>query len=122
MHSLRSTVSPSTERRWELPPPEIIRRGLQTNDLPAWSRARPWRRIPLIPMPLGFIVNTLCLAPVALLLVEAGGRARRRLRRRIIPHPACSSCGYNLTGLDDGASCPECGTANAAGARRQHAD
>jgi hypothetical protein len=44
--------------RWELPKTEILSRGLQTNDLPAWLHAVDDRRVPMIPMWAGFAANT----------------------------------------------------------------
>lgn len=44
--------------RWDLPRDEIVHRGLQTNDLPAWMHAQPGRRLPIVPLVPGFLVNT----------------------------------------------------------------
>lgn len=65
------------------------------------------RRIPLMPMPLGFVANTLFYAlPWALLvlglpLVRGSIRPRRGL---------CPKCAYNRAGLTPTTPCPECGT------------
>lgn len=41
---------------------------------------------------------------VALVLVDIWQREDPRAT-----HPVCPTCGYDVTGLDDGAVCPECG-------------
>ena len=43
---------------WSLPYQEILRRGLQTSLLPAWLHAREERRLPIVPLWSGFVVNT----------------------------------------------------------------
>jgi hypothetical protein len=63
--------------RWELPKTEILSRGLQINQLPAFLHAQPDRRIPLIPIPIGFTVNTACYFLVLLVI--------HRLWRRFHP-------------------------------------
>ena len=44
---------------WELPPSEILSRGLQTSALPAWLHAQAERRLPLVPLWPGFVIDTL---------------------------------------------------------------
>ena len=46
-------------RRWELPWDEIVHRGVASNDLPAWMHAQYGRRLALVPIPLGFMANSL---------------------------------------------------------------
>ncbi len=49
----------TTQRvRWELPLSEIIHRGIATKDLPGWFHAEQDRRLPLVPLLFGFLVNT----------------------------------------------------------------
>lgn len=73
-------------------------------DLPRWAATHEWfRRIPLMPLWPGFVMNTLCFA-AALMLVRVGLRAaitRHRRRRQ-----RCATCGYPLAALS---TCPECG-------------
>jgi hypothetical protein len=52
--------------RWELPKTEILSRGLQTNDLPAWLHAEDDRRLPMMPMWAGFAANTVLYSLVLL--------------------------------------------------------
>jgi hypothetical protein len=66
-------------RRWALPAGEIVHRGLATKDLPGWMHAQPDRRLPLIPMGLGFAVDTLVYAGVFALLIRLCRPAWRRL-------------------------------------------
>ncbi len=91
--------------KWQLPWRVIVWRGYNTSDLPAWLGAYPQRRLPLVPMPVGFAVNTLFCAVgvwgVAVVL--------RRWRRKRLGYPVCERCGYNLTGLVEPVRCPECG-------------
>ena len=71
--SLRSVVRPLDDdrlRRWDLPWREIVARGLQTDDLPGWLRARSGRRLPLLPALGGTAVNTACLLVPTLLLTR----------------------------------------------------
>jgi hypothetical protein len=65
-------------------------------------------RIPLRPMPLGFLANSLLYA-----LVIWGGAwvvalARREYRQHRVNEGRCSRCGYSLRGLKH-PRCPECG-------------
>jgi hypothetical protein len=69
--------------RWQLPRDEIIRRGLNTSELPKSLHVRPNRRLALIPIPLGFAANTLIYA-IVLLFVS---RLLIAIRRRIRPQP-----------------------------------
>jgi hypothetical protein len=60
MWSLQSTVTFQDYRaRWDLPFREILRRGMQTNWLPACLHVHPERRLPLVPLWPGFAANTL---------------------------------------------------------------
>lgn len=114
MYALRSRVDTSGRvhihsmpRRWDLPPGEIIARGINTSDLPRFMRAQRERRLPLIPIATGFVLNTLLYALViGVPLAYVLGRAHAWIRRK--PYPACPACGYNLTGNTNG-TCPECG-------------
>jgi hypothetical protein len=59
---------------------------------------------PLIPLPLGFVVNTAVYSAMCLLLVAIAGAGRTRLRVR---RGECGACRYPVGGLR---TCPECGT------------
>lgn len=48
--------------RWDLPNGEILRRGPQTDELPELFHAKPGRRIPLLPLWPGFVLDTLVYA------------------------------------------------------------
>ncbi len=63
------------------------------------------RALPYIPIPLGFVVDTLFYA-LFLWLLTLGPFTARRLIRRKRGH--CIKCGYDLRG-DFSAGCPECG-------------
>lgn len=67
-----------------------------------------WRpRLPLSPLPLGFIANTLIFGLLVYISSYSPGvvvRCTRSLRNR------CPKCGYTLAGLTE-ARCPECGRA-----------
>jgi hypothetical protein len=69
--------------------------------------------IPLRPIPVGFLTNSLLFslvfAPFAIFF-----EARRRVRRW---DGACPTCGYSLAGLPQSASCPECNTPISADAK-----
>lgn len=58
-------------------------------------------RLPCVPIPLGFTLNTLLAAGVILMLTEGAGARRKRGR--------CPWCGYDRAGAAGGAACPECG-------------
>jgi hypothetical protein len=45
--------------RWQLTRTEILHRGLQTSDLPACLRAQEGRRLPIVPLWPGFVIDTL---------------------------------------------------------------
>jgi hypothetical protein len=45
--------------KWNLPFGEIVHRGLQTDSLPAWLHVQEGRRLPIVPLWLGFAVDTL---------------------------------------------------------------
>jgi hypothetical protein len=44
--------------RWGLPFREILRRGLQTSWMPRWLHAREERRLPVLPLWAGFVINS----------------------------------------------------------------
>lgn len=64
------------------------------------------RLVPVTPMPLGFVVDTIVWACIFAGVVLGAGRARGWLRRR---RGLCPGCAYQLAGLPSGATCPECG-------------
>ncbi len=74
MRCLRSEVRAyraadgSMPRRWDLPPHVIVGRGLNTSDLPGWVRARPQRRLPMMPIVGGLLVNAAVFGAFYLLL------------------------------------------------------
>ncbi len=79
-------------------------------DLPRWvpGPLRPGigsLRLPLRPLPLGLLINTLFYAALFAFVMEAFAafRTRRRARRSL-----CTRCKYPVRGL---ITCPECGTA-----------
>lgn len=63
------------------------------------------RTIPLRPMPLGFMANTLFYATPFLLLFGFPALRRRRRRRRGL----CAWCAYDRAGMSAEKVCPECG-------------
>jgi hypothetical protein len=67
-------------RRWDLPPREIVYRGIPTKELPNWLHAYPARRLPLVPIALGFAINTLTYATAFALVASVCRAAWRRLR------------------------------------------
>jgi hypothetical protein len=69
----------------------------------------PGNAYPLVPLPLGFTLNTLFYAALLFLPFATFTtlRRRRRIRRNL-----CPSCGYSLTGAvptNNIITCPECG-------------
>jgi hypothetical protein len=86
-----------------LPIGELVRRGYPTDRLPAWLGARPWRRVPLVPQPVGFGVDSVVFAGMWWVGLTAPVALVRRRRRRL---GRCAACGYELGGLE---TCPECG-------------
>ena len=71
------------------------------------------RALPYIPIPLGFVVNTLLYAAFIGLPI-AGRSAGRRVIRRKRGH--CVKCGYDLRGAEHEV-CPECGRELCAGTK-----
>ena len=64
-----------------------------------------WKRIPLLPIWPGFVINTIFYAAILWLLTLGPFTARRMIRRK---RGHCIKCGYDLRGTS-GAVCPECG-------------
>ena len=62
----------------ELPRLEIIRRGFQTSKLPSWLHAKEQRRLPVIPVLLGFFCNTLFYFLLLFGLFSLGGKLRQQ--------------------------------------------
>jgi hypothetical protein len=44
--------------KWDLPIKEILHRGLQTDWLPSWLHVKEERRLPFVPLWLGFVFDT----------------------------------------------------------------
>jgi len=44
--------------KWNLPLKEILHRGLQTDWLPSWLQVKEERRLPFVPLSLGFVFDT----------------------------------------------------------------
>ncbi len=66
-----------------------------------------WRELPVVPLPLGFVVNTVLYGGVALILLLAIRWAWRRVVGvRRARRGTCASCGYQVGDL---VACPECG-------------
>jgi hypothetical protein len=75
-------VMPTPQRRrWQLPAREIVYRGLATDDLPGWLGARRGRRLPLVPLPGGFVLNTFTYAAAYALAASAVQTTWCRWRR-----------------------------------------
>lgn len=73
--------SGSAASREDLPLDEIARRGLNTSDLPSWLRAKPERRLGLMPLWPGFLVNTVLYTGCWLAVRTALRRTARRNHR-----------------------------------------
>jgi hypothetical protein len=97
-------------RRWGLPVSEVVRRGLNTSDLPQWAHPRPNRRLGVIPLVPGFLVNATFFAMVAA-SIFSGASAARRIRR--VRRGECGTCGYDRRATAPATVCPECGSAAA---------
>ncbi|MCB9841888.1 MAG: hypothetical protein H6812_01390 [Phycisphaeraceae bacterium] len=80
--------------------------GFQSTWTQRISRKKSSQPIPLLPIPLGFTINTLFYATL-LFLPLFGIAALKRYRR--VKRGLCRSCAYDLAGL---ATCPECGATN----------
>jgi hypothetical protein len=90
------------------------RGGFSLHD-PRWFNPGPERILPLVPLPLGFTINTFFYAVLLYLPFAAFStlRRRRRLRRNL-----CPSCGYSLAGAvptNNTITCPECGKPSSCG-------
>lgn len=70
--------------RWQLPLREIVFRGVASKDLPAWVHAESNRRLPLVPLPLWLLGDTLlygvAIAGIALLFRPVWRRCHRDRR------------------------------------------
>lgn len=60
-----------------------------------------------------FIIPACAFAPMTGLIIACNKRAPRYIRRGMndLSYPTCITCGYNRTGIDPQAPCPECGAA-----------
>lgn len=80
MLSVQSTVTfHDYLTQWDLPIGEIFHRGIQTGWLPAWMHAHDGRRLPLVPLWLGFAANTLLFFGILLAIRVVWLRIRRRM-------------------------------------------
>ena len=68
---------------------------------------RKARALPYIPIPLGFVVNTLFYAAFIGLSIAGRSAGRRVIRRK---RGLCIKCGYDLRNVEH-EKCPECGVA-----------
>lgn len=121
------TATPPTESDYEAPGVKEDARGWPMRSLVwYWVRQMPdaperhlWsfdlggmqgpiglpRALPLRPIPVGFVVNSLLYATCVWLLMSVPFAVRRTIRRKC---GRCMNCGYDLRGADHEA-CPECG-------------
>jgi hypothetical protein len=94
MYSFQSTITFHNYRKgWELPVGEILRRGLQTNWLPSWLRARPNRRLSVMPYWPGFLINTLTLYVIFSSLRWGSIELKRRSRTTMFSATTCPADG-----------------------------
>jgi len=91
---------PPQRRRWRLPWGEVIRRGVASNDLPAWMHAKPDRRVPLIPLPAGFAFDAFFYAVLYLISARLVRLAERiRIRHQLVDGGTCASWPADRSGL-----------------------
>ena len=103
-HNCSPMQTPKYVNGWTLPPLVLLERGYPTSKLPAWLHAQPERRLPLVPMWPGFVINTFFWGTVSWLTLTGFGSLIRKCRAH---KGLCVRCKYNLAGLE---TCPECGT------------
>ncbi len=89
----------------------LIRGGIPIG--PIGKNAIDRRKLPIMPVWFGFLVNTL-LYGALLMTPFVPGAIRRSSRAR---KGRCTTCGYDIAGL---ATCPECGSASAHSRSRSH--
>jgi hypothetical protein len=89
------------EFRWSIQEPRWLARDRSRDCI---MQGRP-RGLPLLPIPLGFTLDTLFYAAILAGLFVAPSHIRSRLRLR---RGLCPACGYDLAGNTTGV-CPECG-------------
>lgn len=85
---------------WKGGLPQPIMRALATSDE---------RRVPLRPVPAGFLADVALFTAAGWWAVEWYTRAKQERRRA---RGACVPCGYDLSGTGANTVCPECGQAN----------
>jgi len=119
---MRSVSASNSLLRPPFPGPLLLQVPMKWGDwewgvpAPGWAKAHPsglpryapvGRLLPLVPLPLGFAVNTAAYAGVILMLWVVPGALRQRHRRA---SGRCVECGYDMAGLATKGECPECGT------------
>lgn len=99
----RRTPSLTREHAWSIPLPGNRMRTLGER---SYGPSAPCT-LPLRPLPLGFLLDTLLFAAGWYALLFLHSALRRTLRRR---RNQCPHCGYSRGGISSETPCPECGT------------